>query len=129
MPMLSGKTKHIFVAVIISLVACFSVNKILFLFKLSKFSLASKMEQRRNPEFLINNYTKNKRLFRLVENDIPIVVVRFRTYLCLFAALSYLLAIGLGFINWRYSLAIFVIIPILYILPVLQRFWMCIASR
>jgi uncharacterized membrane protein len=70
--------------------------------------------------------TKN---FRLVKKDVTYFVVRFRTYRCLFAPLSYIVAIALGFVNWRFSLAIFSITPLLYILPWSQRFWMRIASR
>jgi uncharacterized membrane protein len=70
--------------------------------------------------------TKN---FRLVKKDVSYFVVRFRTYRCLFAPLSYIVAIALGFVNWRFSLAIFSITPLLYILPWFQRFWMRIAGR
>lgn len=67
--------------------------------------------------------------YRLVDVTISPVVVRFATQRCLLAPICYALAIGLGFVHPILSIMVYVIVPILYIVPHLQSYWLRLASR
>lgn len=62
--------------------------------------------------------------FRLIDDNMPVEIIRYGKLRSLAAPVGYLMALFLGFIDTRISLAIFVIIPLAYIIPHFQKFWL-----
>jgi uncharacterized membrane protein len=60
---------------------------------------------------------------KLLQDDIPAFVIRYAKQRSLFAPICYLAAIALSFIHVNISLIMFAIVPMLYILPFVQRQW------
>lgn len=70
--------------------------------------------------------TKN---FRLVENNMHPDMIRYGKIRSLLAPAGYLLAMLLAFIHPMISLIFFVIIPLSYIIPRFQKFWLNIIFK
>lgn len=68
-------------------------------------------------------WTYATRGHRLVDKDLASMVIRFGTLRCLLAPAGYVVAIAASFIDPAISLIVFVIVPVLYILPGLHRMW------
>ncbi len=66
---------------------------------------------------------------RLVDPDIPRAAVRLGKQRSLLAPACYLVAILVGLIDPRFSLAVYALVPLLYIFPGLQHFWTYLAHR
>jgi uncharacterized membrane protein len=67
--------------------------------------------------------------YHLVDPDLPQAVMRLARQRSLLAPACYTVAILLGLINPTISLAIFALVPLLYIFPGLQHFWTYLAQR
>jgi uncharacterized membrane protein len=61
--------------------------------------------------------------FRLIDNQLPVNVIKFAKIRTMFAPIAYLIAILLSFLSFKISLAIYTIVPVLYILPFFQKYW------
>ena len=64
---------------------------------------------------------------RLVDSDLPEFVIRFATLRCLVAPVFYAIAIVVGLINPALSLLFYGLVPLLYVIPGFQRYWMAAA--
>jgi uncharacterized membrane protein len=60
---------------------------------------------------------------RLVDPDLSPFVVRFAASRCLLAPAIYALAVAIGFVGPWVSLALFALVPFLYVIPRLQPLW------
>lgn len=60
---------------------------------------------------------------RLVEKELPESIIYFALIRTIFSPIAYTIAILAGFVSVNISLAIFTLIPILYILPFFNSFW------
>jgi uncharacterized membrane protein len=61
--------------------------------------------------------------YRLIEHDLPKTIINFAKIRSMFAPFVYTLAVLLSFIDFRISLTIYTIVPLLYILPVFLPWW------
>jgi uncharacterized membrane protein len=68
------------------------------------------------------------RHYRLIDTQLPSHIIKFASLRSRFAPFAYSIAIALSFINLKISLAIYTIVPILYIIPVFQPLWRKISS-
>lgn len=66
---------------------------------------------------------------QLVDEDIPQAVVRLGTQRCLLAPAGYLVAVAVGLVSPLVSLILYATVPLLYIVPSLQRLWAHLAHR
>jgi uncharacterized membrane protein len=66
---------------------------------------------------------------RLVTDELTPTVARFGSLRCLLAPFCYLIAVLLGLLNPLVSLVLFALVPVLYIVPPLQRLWLRFAQR
>ena len=67
--MIGIRLKFVFVFVITCAVLFVSFNKIVFLVQISQFSLSPKFEKRTSSDFLVRNYSKNRRLSFLIRSN------------------------------------------------------------
>lgn len=65
---------------------------------------------------------------RLIDPDVPAGIVRFAKWRCLLPVGCYLVAILASLVHPLISLAIFALIPTLYILPAFQWYWLKLAG-
>lgn len=77
--------------------------------------------------FLVWSYAT--RSYHLVDSDLPQAAIRLGKQRSLLAPACYLVAMLAGLIDPRISLAIYALVPLLYIFPGLQHFWTYLAHR
>lgn len=65
----------------------------------------------------------------LVPEDLSGTVIAIGTLRCLAAPLGYVVALALSVLDPRLGLALFALVPVLYILPGLERHWLSVADR
>jgi len=61
---------------------------------------------------------------RLVDDNIPRGIIRYGKQRSLLAPCCYVIAIAMSFITPYLSLAVFILVPILYIVPSIRAFWL-----
>jgi uncharacterized membrane protein len=65
---------------------------------------------------------------RLVDSNLPKSIINFAKIRSMLAPFCYLIAVLLSFVDYKISLVIYTIVPILYILPVFLPFWQFMAK-
>jgi len=67
--------------------------------------------------------------YRLIDEELPKWIIRYAKIRTIFAPLAYFLAIIISFFSCTMSLALYTIVPILYILPILLPIWKSVAEK
>jgi uncharacterized membrane protein len=67
--------------------------------------------------------------YRLVDRNLPVRIIRFAYLRCLVGPACYLIAILISLVSPTVSLVIFLLIPLLYILPGLNKYWLKAAGK
>jgi uncharacterized membrane protein len=60
---------------------------------------------------------------RLIDEELSASIIRFAKLRTIFPPITYTLALLIGMIDFRISMVIFTVVPLLYILPFFQPFW------
>jgi uncharacterized membrane protein len=66
---------------------------------------------------------------RLIDKELPLNVIRFAKIRSIFPPIMYSIALLMGMINFKISMVIFTVVPLLYILPFFQPIWRRLAKE